>query len=74
MKDSKGSSWGTKREIDWLDHLGKHRPEQFRPGVVKPRETLLRQYLDTMPLRDRWGQIDPLTVECWIRMELRNGS
>ena len=65
-------TWTTQREIEWLKGLGAYQMLGHGPGILRDQRTLLHKYLNSMHLRYKWGAIDPLEVECWIRRRLRS--
>ena len=52
--------WATRDEIDFIMGLGTHASsETLNCRGRMDRTTLLRRYLDAMPLRRDWGEINP---------------
>ena len=56
MKDHKKKyTWGTKREIMFLDSIGKHQVTLKR---IPSKKKLLENYIASLRMRQRWGNIN----------------
>ena len=62
------STYQEMRFLDRIGSFGKHRAKPLGTGFT--RRELLEKYLTTMPVRDRWGDIDPNEVAKYIHLLL----
>jgi len=64
-----GTSHTTNDELRFLDSIGTNAPNLRRFGATreKHKRTLLKNYLNSMPLRAYWGSIDPEVVKTHIQ-------
>lgn len=64
--------WATRDEIAFLMGIGTHASsETLNCHGRMDRATLLRRYLDAMPQRQNWGEIDSLVVARFVAALLR---
>ena len=69
-------SWSTDDELTFLRGLGAHvfgdkATRESRTHLLAPRIILLQRYLDAMPRRTHWGDIDAVKVGVHIHAMLK---
>jgi hypothetical protein len=63
-----GHPWEPADELAYIRGLGRWSSPVARRGMT--RRQLLEQYLETLPQRARWGELDPVVVEQAVREAL----
>lgn len=62
-----GTSWTTEDELDHIADLGSHHTESHRV----PRMVWLQRYIEVMPLKASWGNVETGVARAYAEKELR---